>query len=184
MTRFDASDATDRRELFAATIGAHRERASAFCTFEADETHAEPLDAGANDADAGEAAAASGDAAGTDASDASSTGGAGGTGDASVDTAPPGAPGDVETAPPPWVQFAADTFNLDCTDAEFERLECVLDDYPEFRIDELERPETAEGVNVRITARSDANRLAGFVERAFRDVYDLPADYRVWVADV
>ena len=57
-------------------------------------------------------------------------------------------------------------------------------DYPEFRIDEREAPEEAEGTNVRISARSDANRLAGFMDRAFAEVYDQPEDYRAWVVQV
>jgi hypothetical protein len=36
MTRFDAAEAGERQALFAEAIRAHRERASAFCTFEAE----------------------------------------------------------------------------------------------------------------------------------------------------
>jgi hypothetical protein len=94
--------------------------------------------------------------------------------------------GDKEDAPspPPWIQFAEKTFNLDCTDEELVRLHDLLDDYPEFRIDEQETPEEAEGTNVRISARSDANRLAGFLDRAFAEVYDQPEDYRAWVVQI
>jgi len=92
-------------------------------------------------------------------------------------------PADGE-APPPWIQFAEKTFNLDCTDEELARLHDLLDEYPEFRIDEQETPEDAEGTNVRISARSDANRLAGFLDRAFAEVYDQPDDYRAWVVQV
>ena len=91
---------------------------------------------------------------------------------------------DVEEGPAPWIQFADRTFNLDCTDAELERLKGLLDEFPEFRIDRLESPEDAEGTNVRVSARSDANRLAGFVDRAFREVYALDDDYRAWVVAV
>ena len=87
-------------------------------------------------------------------------------------------------AVPPWVQFADQTFNVDCTDEELERLKALLEEFPEFRIDQLESPEEAEGTNVRITARSDANRLAGFVERAFREVYGRDDDYRAWVTEI
>jgi len=86
--------------------------------------------------------------------------------------------------PIPWVQFADRTFNLDCTDAELQRLEELLEDYPEFRIDRLERPEDADGRNVRITARSDENRLAGFLDEAFRAVYGREEGYRAWIAAV
>ncbi|MFB6122898.1 MAG: hypothetical protein ABEJ78_05505 [Haloferacaceae archaeon] len=84
----------------------------------------------------------------------------------------------------PWVQLAVETFNLDCTDDELERLKSLLEAFPEFRIDRLERPEEAEGANVRITARSDANRLAAFVDRAFQDVYGRDDDYRAWVVRI
>ena len=90
----------------------------------------------------------------------------------------------TEDSPPPWIQFAEKTFNLDCTDEELARLHDLLDEYPEFRIDEQETPEDAEGTNVRISARSDANRLAGFLDRAFAEVYDQPDDYRAWVVQV
>jgi len=85
---------------------------------------------------------------------------------------------------PPWIQFAEKEFNLDVTDAELDRLKDLLSEFPEFRIDQLESPEEAEGTNVRISARADPNRLAGFLERAFREVYGLDDDYRVWAADV
>nr|WP_321170864.1 hypothetical protein [Halobaculum sp. SYNS20] len=87
-------------------------------------------------------------------------------------------------SPPPWIQFAEKTFNLDCTDEELARLHDLLDEYPEFRVDEREAPEDAEGTNVRISARSDANRLAGFLDQAFADVYDQPDDYRAWVVQI
>lgn len=92
--------------------------------------------------------------------------------------------GGDDEAPRPWVQFADRTFNLDCTDAELDRLESLLDDFPEFRIEAMESPEDVDGTNVRVTARSDANRLAGFVDRVFREVYGRPDDYRAWAAAV
>lgn len=128
MTRFAAESPAERRKLFVDAVVAHRERASAFLTVEAD-----PED---------------------------------------------------EDDPAPWVQFGDRTFNLDCTDDELERLKSLLDSYPAFRIDRLETPEEAEGTNVRITARSDANRLAAFVDEVFRAVYDRPEGYRAWVAAV
>jgi len=85
---------------------------------------------------------------------------------------------------PPWIQLAGTEVVLDCTDAELERLKDVLGDFPEFRIDELVSPEEAEGTNAVITARSDANRVAGFIERAFREVYALDDGYRAWVTAV
>ncbi|MFB6103147.1 MAG: hypothetical protein ABEJ73_11355 [Haloplanus sp.] len=90
---------------------------------------------------------------------------------------------DADT-PVPWIQFAEQTFNLDCTDAELDRLKDLLAEFPECRIDQIERPEEAEGANVRITARSDANRLGQFADRALQVTYDLDDDYRAWVTRV
>jgi len=86
--------------------------------------------------------------------------------------------------PAPWIQFAEKTFNMDCGDAELDRLKALLEEFPEFRIDQIESPEEAEGTNVRITARSDANRLAGFVDRAFQEIYERPESYRAWVVAI
>jgi len=97
---------------------------------------------------------------------------------------PSGDDEDAEEEPQPWLQFAEKTFNLDATDAELERVKSLVDEFPEFRIDELESPETAEGTNVRITARSDANRLADFADRVFREVYERESSYRAWVVAV
>ncbi|QHS17581.1 hypothetical protein GWK26_10730 [haloarchaeon 3A1-DGR] len=90
----------------------------------------------------------------------------------------------VEDDVPPWIQVAGTEVVLDVTDDELERLKDLIGEYPEFRIDELQSPESVEGTNVVITARSDANRIAGFLERAFRTVFELEADYRVWVSEV
>jgi len=85
---------------------------------------------------------------------------------------------------PPWIQLAGTEVILDCTDDELERLKGLLEEFPEFRIDELVSPDEAEGTNAVITARSDANRVAGFIERAFREVYELDDAYRAWVTAV
>ncbi|TQQ79915.1 hypothetical protein EGH24_10560 [Halonotius terrestris] len=131
MTRFDASEADARRELFTATVTAHRERGSEFCTLEPDET--------APDAD-----------------------------DELV----------------PWIQFGSNTVALDCTDSELDRLKELLGEYPDFRIDDLESPEEAEGTHVRITTHSDEDRLAEFFESVFQQAFGYPADYRVWAVSV
>ena len=70
------------------------------------------------------------------------------------------------------------------TDDEVERLERLLDEYREFRIDERSSPEETAGTNLRITARSDANRLAGFVDQVFQHVYERDETYRAWVTQV
>ena len=85
---------------------------------------------------------------------------------------------------PPWIQLAGTELIMDCTDDELERLKDLLSEFPEFRIDELVSPEEAEGTNAVVTARSDANRVAGFVERAFREVYELDEEYRAWVTAI
>ncbi|MFB6176818.1 MAG: hypothetical protein ABEI99_06690, partial [Halobaculum sp.] len=130
MTRFDAATPTDRRKLFADAVTAHRERASPFLTAEVDATE-EAVEFGSDDGDDGD------DESGDEGEDEE----------------------DAERAPP-WIQFGDREFNVDCTDDELDRLKTLLDDYPEFRIDQMEQPEEAEATNVRITARSDANRLA------------------------
>jgi hypothetical protein len=142
MTRFDAATPEERQKLFAEGIAAHRERASAFITFEAD----------------------------ADASDL-------------AEETDEGESDDPEQAPP-WIQFGDGTLNLDCTDAELDDLKAVLGEFPAFKIDDIVRPEEAEGVNVRVSALADPNRVAQCVERLFREVYDQPEAYRAWVAAV
>ncbi|MCL9814128.1 hypothetical protein [Natranaeroarchaeum aerophilus] len=89
-----------------------------------------------------------------------------------------------EDAVPPWIQLSEDTLNLDCTDAELDRLKSLLDEYRSFSVDELVRPEEAEGTNARVLARTDDERIAQFVEDVFRQVYDRGEDYRLWAAEV
>jgi hypothetical protein len=84
----------------------------------------------------------------------------------------------------PWVQFADGTLNLDCTDDELDRLNSLLDEFRAFTVDDLATPEDADGTNVRVTARTDDERVAEFVDRVFRRVYDRPEEYRAWVAAV
>jgi len=88
--------------------------------------------------------------------------------------------------PPPWIQFAANdgVANLDSTDAELERLKALVKEFPSFRIDELTRPDDAEGTNARVSARADPNRVAQFLDEAFQQVYELPEDYRAWVVEI
>lgn len=148
MTRFDAATPDERRKLFAEAIVAHRERASAFCTFEADET-ATPTE---TDDEADE----------DDENDESSE----------------------ELEAPPWVQFGDGVLNLNCTDAELDRLKDLLAEFPAFKIDDLTRPEEAEGVNARVSALADPNRVAQCVDRVFREAYDQPEEYRAWVTAV
>jgi len=83
----------------------------------------------------------------------------------------------------PWIQFGDGTVNLDCTDAELETLKTVIGEFSAFKIDELIRPEEAEG-STPGSAKADPNRIAQFVDEVFLEVYDLPAGFRVWVAEV
>ncbi|SNZ06877.1 hypothetical protein SAMN06269185_1317 [Natronoarchaeum philippinense] len=91
---------------------------------------------------------------------------------------------DAESAAPPWVQYGDGTLNLDCTDEELDRLKSLLDEFSAITIDDLHRPEQAEGTNVRLTARTDPERVAQFLDRTFLAVYERPDDYRVWAAEV
>jgi hypothetical protein len=84
----------------------------------------------------------------------------------------------------PWIQVSQDRVNLDCTDEELDRLKDILGEFPAFTIDEVTRPEEAEGTNVRIVGRGDANRVAQFVDRAFADAFDLSEEYRAWVVEI
>ncbi|WP_254524850.1 hypothetical protein [Natrinema caseinilyticum] len=84
----------------------------------------------------------------------------------------------------PWVQFGDGTVNLDCTESELDALKSLLEEFPAFKIDDLIRPEDADGINVRISAKADPNRIAQFVDAVFLEVYELPATSRVWVAEV
>ena len=162
MTRFDADDPDERRKLFADAIAAHRDRGSPYLTLEAERGDGEGDERsggggsdGRDDAENGDRGDPADDASGADAAEI-----------------------------PPWIQFADRTFNVDCTDEELSRLKSLLSEFPAFRIEQLETPEEAEGTNVRITARSDANRLADFAERTFREVYDLEEGYRAWVVEI
>ncbi|MFC7042802.1 hypothetical protein [Halonotius sp. GCM10025705] len=131
MTRFDATEAESRKELFAATVTAHRERGSEFCTLEPDETLPDSDD-------------------------------------------------DLV----PWIQFGGTTVALDCTDSELDRLKELLGEYPDFRIDDLESPEEAEGTHVRITTHSDEARLAEFFDAVFQQAFGYPTDYRAWAVSI
>ncbi|MFC4542308.1 hypothetical protein ACFO5R_10245 [Halosolutus amylolyticus] len=84
----------------------------------------------------------------------------------------------------PWIQFGDGTINLDCTDDELEELKSLLGEYPAFKIDDLHRPEEAAGVNARISAKADPNRIAQFIDAAFQRVYDLPPEFRIWVVEL
>ncbi|WP_423744245.1 hypothetical protein V5735_14990 (plasmid) [Haladaptatus sp. SPP-AMP-3] len=91
---------------------------------------------------------------------------------------------EVETELPPWIQFGDRTLNVDCTDEELAALKELVREFPAFKIERLESPDDAEGTNVHISAKADANRIAQFVERAFRDVYGRSESVTVWAVEV
>lgn len=95
-------------------------------------------------------------------------------------------PTDDENDAPAWVQYSAadGLFNLDCTDEEYDRIAGLLDDYPEFTVEELAQPEEAAGRNLRIRADADDDRLAGFVDALFREGYGYDEDYRLWATQL
>ncbi|OVE84341.1 hypothetical protein [Natronolimnobius baerhuensis] len=84
----------------------------------------------------------------------------------------------------PWVQFGDGTINLDCTADELEELKTVLEEFAAFTIDDIVRPNDIDGINVRISANADQNRIAQFIEAVFRQVYGLPENGRVWVTEI
>ena len=84
----------------------------------------------------------------------------------------------------PWVQFADGTCNVDCTEEELDRLKSLLEEFPACRIGELTRPEDAEGINVRVNATADANRIAQLIDAIFVRVYELSETYRGWVVEL
>ncbi|AFZ71404.1 hypothetical protein [Natronobacterium gregoryi] len=95
----------------------------------------------------------------------------------------PDAPLDSELGVP-WVQFADGIINLDCTEEELEPLESVLEEFPAFKIDEIHRPDEADGTNLQVSAKVDSNRIAQFLDAVFQRVYGLPADFRVWAVEI
>lgn len=84
----------------------------------------------------------------------------------------------------PWIQFSERTFSMDCTDTELDRLKSLVSEFPEFRIESLDSPEEAEGTHAQISARSDANRLASFIDGAFQRVYGYDEEYTAWVVAI
>lgn len=83
-----------------------------------------------------------------------------------------------------WVQVGGDTLNLDCTDGELDRLESLLNGFSAFSIEGLTSPENAQGTNVRVQTFADGERIAEFVERCFREVYEQPDKYVVWATEI
>jgi UDP:flavonoid glycosyltransferase YjiC (YdhE family) len=74
-------------------------------------------------------------------------------------------------------------FTFSVTDEQRSRLDDLLGEYPVFKV---AQPETrkADSGTVYVSAVTDPKHAADFVEAAFRSVYELPEDYRLWVAAV
>jgi UDP:flavonoid glycosyltransferase YjiC (YdhE family) len=74
-------------------------------------------------------------------------------------------------------------FTFSVTDEQRPRLDDLLGEYPVFKI---AQPETrkADPGTVYVSAVTDPKHAADFVEAAFRSVYELPEDYRLWVTAV
>jgi len=90
---------------------------------------------------------------------------------------------------PPWVQFADGTLNLDCTQRELDALNDLLGRYGAFTVAERTTVEPemegeSPATNVRVDAQADDERVAQFVDAVFREVYGLPADFRLWAVEV
>jgi hypothetical protein len=101
----------------------------------------------------------------------------------------------------PWIQIGSDAgsddstgqsdsgssedvLNLDCTDEELDRLKNLLNEFPDFSVEDLASPETVHGTNVRIGTFADGGRIADFVERCFQTVYEQPEGYVVWTTEI
>ncbi|MFB6071114.1 MAG: hypothetical protein ABEJ76_08830 [Halanaeroarchaeum sp.] len=94
--------------------------------------------------------------------------------------------GGIPDEPAPWVQFAGrdSVLNVDVTDAEYDRLERVLEEVRGLTVAERSSPDDADGTNVRLAVQVDDDRVAQVVERLFREVFDRPADYRLWATQI
>jgi hypothetical protein len=166
MTRFDASTPAERRSLVADAIVAHRERASVFCTFEADAPSGGPVEA-AEDVE--------------DVEDEEEEADGQGAAEADRDGEDPA---DIES--PAWIQYSEpeSTLNLDCTDEEYDRITDLFATAGGFTIDEQASPEDVEGRNLRVTTYADPERIAQVVDRLFVDGFDYDDDYRLWVTEL
>lgn len=85
---------------------------------------------------------------------------------------------------PPWIQYRDGTVNLDCAPAEYERLSAAVANRGDVTVASVTRPETAEGTNVKLDVRGDPGRIAETLESWFREVYDMPSEYRAWVTAI
>lgn len=111
--------------------------------------------------------------------------GAGEHGEPTEQAGDPDAAADTEPTPA-WVQYT-DTdaqLNLDCTDAEYDRITDVLGAASAFTVAEQSSPEDADGRNLRITARTDVERIAEIVDRLFVEGFGYDAEFRLWATEI
>jgi len=107
-----------------------------------------------------------------------------------ADALPPNAPEPDEESPgqptPAWVQYSAPEaqLNLDCTDAEYDRIADVLAAASAFTVAQQSSPEDADGRNLRITARTDVERIAEVVDRLFVEGYGYEEEFRLWATEI
>lgn len=84
----------------------------------------------------------------------------------------------------PWVQCSGERISFDCTADELERSKGLLDAYQRYSVEEIVRPDDAAGNNVTVSTTEDRARIAEFVDDLFVEVFELPTEYRLWVAAV
>lgn len=84
---------------------------------------------------------------------------------------------------PTRITYADRVLTFECTDAERERLDDLLDEFPVFKVKEPDTRKAPEGT-VHLSALADPKHVADFVDDAFPKVHNLPGDYRLWVVRV
>lgn len=157
MTRFDANEPAQRRALAAEAVIAHRKRASEAAVFEV--------------------------YPGSDANGrAEEPGSGGGVDGASQDTdRDAGVGGDTRELL--RLVYAQGVITVECTPDERERLDALLKDFPVFKLQQPETRKAPDGT-VHVSAVADPKHAADFLDAAFRQVYDQPEEYRLWIAQV
>jgi hypothetical protein len=92
-------------------------------------------------------------------------------GDGDVDTVD--APADADR---PVVEYEDRLVTVTVDDAERERLDALLGEFPVFKVAQPETRKAAAGV-VHVSAIADPKHAADFLDLLFLDVFEHPADY-------
>ncbi|MDG5777278.1 hypothetical protein VB773_09040 [Haloarculaceae archaeon H-GB2-1] len=87
------------------------------------------------------------------------------------------------TDPPTRIVFGDGQVEFAVDDEERERLTDLLGEFPVFKVAQPETRKAPEET-VYVSAITDPKHAADFVDTAFRTVYDLTDDFRVWVVEV